>query len=243
MTKEYILSCIEKYCNLEEAEGGLAEGTFYDIIVRPLKHNNCFEGYWNYEVGATKGVLIFDKCDFVIKIPLWGEWYEEEGYYDEDGDYIVTAEEGIAGCSFNGNQVEGFIKEREWDYCETESLRFLKAKEYGLEECFAETIYAKKIKNYPIYIQPKACMFDEYVSSTKKERTEKEYEEVRSVQSAVRFYLPEEWAMDFIHYFGEQMYACLADFCEDYFVTDLHRGNLGYICGVPCLVDYASYEQ
>ena len=54
---------------------------------------------------------------------------------------------------------------------------------------------------------------------------------------------PGRWMLDFFIYFGEEMMEKFAQFCFDWNIHDLHDGNIGYHGGVPCLVDYSSYDD
>ena len=131
LTKEYILEKINKYCTLNE---DLCEGTFYEQVVSPLVDAQCFDD-WTWDSGVSKGVLIFGELDYVIKIPFYCEWFEGEGGYYDDEDNWVEDEPGCpSGYPFQGTEVEGYCHQNEWDYCETEELRYLAAVKNGMED-------------------------------------------------------------------------------------------------------------
>ena len=156
LTKEYILEKIEKYCTLNE---DLCEGTFYDQVVSPLENANCFND-WVWDSGVSKGVLIFGELDYVIKIPFYCEWFEEEGgYYDADDNWVDGDPGEPAGYAFQGVEVEGYCHQNPWDYCETEELRYLVAVKHGMEEHFAKTWCIGTVNDWPIYAQVKCCMY------------------------------------------------------------------------------------
>ena len=77
---------------------------------------------------------------------------------------------------------------------------------------------------------------------SRKNYSEQDRESARSVRDATKLFVEEEWLIDFLQYWGEECFRDLAQFCEEWFIEDLHPGNLGYVCGVPCLVDYSSYN-
>ena len=242
LTKEYILENIEKYCDLDE---DLCEGTFWSQVVEPLEAANCFDN-WTYDSGITKGVLIFGELDYVIKIPFYCEYYEGDGYYDEEENWVETCEEGPSGYPFNGVEVEGYIHENPWDYCETESFRYAVAEKNNMEEYFAKTWLIGKVGNWPVYAQARACMYrseESHTARSRKNYTNKERESARELIKRTKFYVEDEWLIDFINYWGEARTSDFIAFCDQWFIDDLHPGNLGYICGVPCLVDYSSYES
>ena len=242
LTKEYILEQLDKYCSLNET---LCEGTFYEQVVSPLEDANCFED-WVWDTGVTKGVLIFGSLDFVIKISFYCEFYEGEGgYYDEDDNWIEEEPGEPSGYAFNGVSVEGYCHENPWDYCETEEIRYKIAEKSGLAEHFAQTWSIGEVNHWPIYAQMKACMFRSesyYSTRTRKDYSQKERESVKSIKDATKFWVEDEWLIDFLNYWGQDRTMEFIKFCQDWFIDDLHSGNLGYICGVPCLVDYSSFE-
>ena len=245
LNEKFILEKIEKYCELNE---NLSSGTFYEQVVRPLENSEEFNQYdWTYDSGVSKGVLIFDDLDFVIKIPFYAEWFEEEEIdYDEENDEPIYADGYTSEYAFEGTQVEGFVKENNWDYCETETLVYEVAKRNSMEEHFAQTYLIGFAKGWPIYAQVRACMFrseESYSTRSKKNYTKEERETARKIREDERFYLDEEWLMDFIAYWGEERMLQFINFCNQWFIDDLHGGNLGYVCGVPCLVDYSSYNN
>jgi hypothetical protein len=255
LNEKFILEQIEKHCCLDE---NLCSGTFYDQVVRPLEHSEEFNQYdWTYDSGVSKGVLIFDNLNYVIKIPFYAEWYEDgdpeverddsgKTLYDSDGNTRYLCFDGcVADCPFQGTQVEGFVKENEWDYCETEVLRYEVAKRNSMEDHFAKTYYIGSALGWPIYAQVRACMFRSeasYSTRSKKNYTEEERETARKIRDEKNFYLDEEWLMDFIAFWGEERMLAFIKFCDEWFIDDLHGGNLGYVDGVPCLVDYSSFD-
>ena len=244
LSKEYILECLNKYCTFNE---DLSEGTFYDYVVSPLEDANCFED-WTYDSGCTKGVLIFGELDYVIKIPFYSSYYEEETEYNEETDeYEVICEGGTCEYSFGGVEVEGFCHDNDWDYCETESYRYIVAEKNGMAEHFAKTEYIGSVQSWPIYAQVRACMFcsqDSYDSRSKKNYSDEDRSRAQTLKQ--EHFMPEideEWVIDFISFWGEEKLREFFKFCVEWEIEDLHRGNIGYVCGVPCLIDYSSFNS
>lgn len=243
LTKEYILEQLEKYCDLD----WLSAGNYEDKIIYPLQRAGVFDKYdWTYDAGISKCVLIFDNLDYVIKIPFYAEWFEgEEIDYDEENDEPIYEDGYTADYPFEGIEVEGYVKENHWDYCETESLLYKAAEKNGVAEYFAETIHIGYAKDWPIYAQTRACMFcseDSRTTRSRKNYTDEEKETVKTIRSTTNFYLDDEWLMDFIAFWGQARLMQLIQFCNEYFIDDLHNGNIGYVCGAPCLIDYSSYD-
>ena len=242
LTKEYILEKIEKYCTLNE---DLCSGTFYSQVVSPLEDAQCFNN-WTFDSGVSKGVLIFNDLDYVIKIPFYCEYYEgEEGYYDDEDNWIEGEPGEPTGDAFSGVEVEGYCHQNEWDYCETEELRYLAAEKNNMEEHFAKTWCIGTVQDWPIYAQIKCCMYrseESYSTRSKKTYTAEDQESVRNIQDTTKVWTQEDWLIDFLHYWGRDRLIAFMQFCDQWNIDDLHGGNLGYICGVPCLVDYSSYN-
>lgn len=241
LNKEQILEKINEYCTLDE---NLCEGTFYDQVVYPLEEVGCFQD-WTYDSGVSKGVLIFDELDYVIKIPFYCEWYEGDGYYNDDDEWVQEVEEGPSEYPFSGIQVEGFVHENPWDYCETEAFRYIAAERNGVEEHFAKTWFLGNVQNWPIYAQVRACMYrseDSRTARSQRNYSDQERESAKNIKKATHFYVEDEWLMDFLAYWGQERLLAFIKFCDEWFIDDLHPGNLGYVCGVPCLVDYSSFD-
>lgn len=250
LSKEYILDCISKYCSLN----GLTEYSFEHQVVIPLQANKCFEN-WTHAAGVTKGVLIFNDLDYVIKIPFYGsDEYVESHYEDTYGNWAyptdpddekyryVESVEDI--CPFTGADCEDG-----WNYCEVETFISERAAEEGMQEHFAVTEFFGLVNNYPIYKQKRCCMFDEMRTSTKMaeydKRTPSDYETVKKAKSKLDFYdiSNDDWVLDFLIYWGEEKLKQLGEFLFKYDIGDLHSGNIGYLNGAPCIVDYSSYHS
>lgn len=254
MTKEYILECLERYCCFDM----LHQYSFEEQVVNQLKANQCFNN-WTWDTGATKGVLIFSELNFVVKIPFSGwEEYEESHYENSRGSHKwyysgthmpskwVKIEGEEKFYDFSGARC--YNNEDEWNYCQAETELAVRAKEAGLASCFAITSLLGLANGYPIYIQDRCSIFSDEESTTNKEkyknRTKADYKSLREVRERVDFWsIDDNWLLDFLIYFGEEMLRDLTNFIFDNNIEDLHNGNIGYIKGVPCLVDYSSYYE
>ena len=250
LTEKYILECLDKYCNFE----CLHQDNFFEQVVEPLAANQCFED-WTWDNGVTKGVLIFKHFDYVIKIPFQGECNYYESHYESEGGTwrydISTASR--SRYSFV-ESVEEFIDfsgaesgENDWDYCAAEKEIAQYAKQRSLEKCFAITELLGYAQEYPIYIQEKCYMFREESTTNEeryKSRTETDYASLRKVREKVKFWgINDDWVLDFLIYWGEDILQKFGQFLDEFNVEDLHCGNIGYRNGVPCLVDYSSFRE
>ena len=254
LTKQYILECLDNYCDFSE----LTEETFENKIIRPLHEHKCFEK-WGWDNGVTKGVLIFTELDFVVKIPFEGTFCFTESHYEDKNGRWRYSDEGIPTEEIgNWTKIEAndeFIQfggananNSDWNYCALEEELTQQAKLKGLELCFAATNFLGYAKDHPIYIQEKCCMFSEASSTTNKEkyknRTKEDYDSLKRVREKIDFWeVNDNWLLDFLIYWGEEILKQLCDFIYNHDIEDLHNGNIGYRNGVPCLVDYSSYHE
>ena len=248
ITKEYILNCLDKYCHFSKE---LCDNSSFADIVEPLQTANCFEaGSWTWDSGVSKLVLIFSGLNFVVKIPFVGE-EEWEEYYDEETDEYIEEKSKYCFYPFHLDCAPDRVIDRygsdNWDYCDIEADRYNLASDRGLKECFAKTEFLGWAQHYPIYIQERAVMFDSDEEKTKRTSNKEFYEldsnksKVDSLREKSKLYINSVWTLDFFFYYGEDMFEALGKFCAEVDIDDLHCGNLGYINGRPCLVDYSSY--
>ena len=267
MTKEYIIECLHKYCDFS---GELTEENFYDYIIRPLMEAECFEKKdWSYANGVTKCVLLFSGFDFVVKIPFNG--YESCGeghYYDNNGEKVSWTAAHYETRNTAGNvkfyrtrqdvywdngefefyEFHGAECEYGWDYCEVETIKYADAEAEGVEKFFAKTERVGYVGQWkhPVYIQERCVTFDDETSSESGERfhnrTEADFEKVKTLQDEVGYVsISQNWLLDAIIYYGVELVKKFLIFCENFNISDLHSGNVGYRNGAPCLLDYSSY--
>ena len=254
LTKEYILECLDKYCDF----GSLCENTFYEQIVKPLEDNQCFSN-WTYDSGVSKGVLIFQELDFVVKIPFMGndDGGYESHFEDENGEwrysYETNASKYIKDGKWEWKGGEYYFSDFcgagdfEWNYCALEAKYYKDAVAAGVERCFAKTEFLGEANDHPIYIQERCSMFGAEYHSSKREmyakRTKKDYEQVTELRHQMDFsQIDDDWMLDFLIFWGESVLKKFISFIQTQSIWDLHNGNIGYRHGVPCLVDYSSYE-
>lgn len=207
--------------------GELCEHNFYEDVVFEFKNN--YKKTFSYDQGASKGVLIFEELNIVIKIPFCGNYYEGDEYYDENLDV------------YYGNDFEYFYgadTSDSWNYCEVEKERYKMAKQDGINKCFAGVGLLTKIEGHPIYIQEFADMYDYKSTGHTKEDTESVKEMCKSNSYNC---FNEEWLSDVFNYFGKDIFNRFMMFIDDIGINDLHNGNIGYIKGRPVLVDYSGW--
>lgn len=260
---EDIFEIINKECSFVNSDAfTVAERDQY--VLEPLRSCSDLAGIdWTYDEGISKLVLIFNKLGFVIKIPYTGRYSED---YEEpcdncskwsncDCEYSCARRQNWTEysnneyCDFTGAEEcpNTYLQKKlnnEWDYCEAEKWLYEKAKEEDVEVCFAETRLLGYVDGYPIYTQPIAAIYADCYTTTRKSHTA---EEKISTQEACKkingWCFNVEWLTDFIIYFGDDMFQKFMAFIKKYGISDLHNGNVGYVSGVPVLVDYSGYND
>lgn len=252
-TPEDVFEVIKKECTFD---GVLTPDNKNDVL-DPLKDCADFaEIDWTYDDGISKLVLIFHNLDFVIKIPYTGEInsycndhcynceacspthcnncsYNDDSYEDNENTY-----QDFCNADYNNKKLD-----RVWDYCEAEMWLYQEAKKNGVEVCFAETRLLGFVDGHPIYTQPKAQIYWDYYTSTRKSHTDKERANTQEACKRIDGWcFNVDWLTDFLLAFGDEMFQNFMAFIKTYGIRDLHSANVGYVDGVPVLVDYSGYE-
>ena len=207
-------------------DGILTENDFEDKVLSNLPDDLKY----HYEYGATKLVIILPDCDFVIKIPFSGSY--QEIYQDRTDDY---EEEYV---EFENADFETC----EWDYCKTEVNRYNLAKNVGIEKYFAKTECIGMVNHYPIYIQQKAEIFAD-VKDLNSYSEEKKSSTREKCDKEDLWCFNECWLSDLLDYCGDKIFSFFMSFIKDNDFDDLHSSNIGYINGVPVLVDYSGFNE
>lgn len=195
----------------------------YDVkILKRIK-----DEYDDYEIGCTKLALFFPDYDYVIKIPFKGFLFDSG-----EGDEFYPFE-----CADDANNGD--------NYCEAEVLRYQAAKDAGLQQFFEENICIGEIQGTPIYKQalctPYSYASEVYVLSNLEER---EAVEAFCESKNLDCFNP-EWLTEVAKTCGTKVLEELLQFIEDYNISDLHNGNIGYKFKnhFPVIFDYASFED
>jgi hypothetical protein len=241
-SKEYVLECLNKYCHFNGRD--LCEQNFEDLVVCPLREAD-FEFYWAN--GVTKGVIIPLMCNFVIKIPFYGE-EDCSGYEDGLEDYEeIQARYGDDWSSrvpiFEVYPFSGAWSDEGWNYCEAEARMYKGAEEEGLEYLFAKTEKIGEVCGWPVYCQDRAEMLND-LEMGEQNPQEDSIDRARDIRDQDEAYCQASsfWIATLLEEYDEDTYWQLSEFCKKYGVSDLHDGNVGYINGVPVLVDYSSFD-
>lgn len=219
-------------CNIYEIESFLKEthwdykAGFSEDDAEEFLESIWYEGMpnYDYEVGATKLVIIPTDLDYVIKIPYNMAYFEGDCY-----DFI-----GLP---------QGFA-----NYCEYELHLYEVAHDAGWGNLFLPTEYIGNFAGLPIYIQPKAeeygKNFCDYATEASKEAIMNKRKEDR--RGFLNFLsLPFDWVaccLDILHSFDKlrQFFYFLEN---EEISRDLHRANIGFYKNKPVIIDYGGYFE
>ena len=247
------IKLMQKNCRIAE----LTEDDFYDVCYEPIKAELPFSA--STDQGVSKGVILIEGATEVIKIPFTGA-YDEDAYsdhmctYDEQQEALDRGEEIAEEDILAYPEYENFFYPFEyanspeleltehWNYCALECAIYDAATKEGLDEYFAREYFAGKIGDHPVYVQARAMMFEDSNSSST--RTEAELNRARtSRDKAVSPIHNPFWIADFVDCYGEDEFIRLNKFLHKHALRDFHDGNIGYINGIPVLVDYSSFSE
>lgn len=181
----------------------------------------------DYEIGATKLVLIPEELDYVIKIPFNGEndWFHGYGFQSFYG--------LPASCA---------------NYCEYEKELYQKAEAAGVEKMFLPLEYVGIINTIPIYIQEKASFIPLYNENSA--ATEKSKNYLIAKRKINKQYFPPklsiEWVAKVLDFLGsiEELEKFLLFIKIEEIDKDLHVHNYGFIGNnQPIIFDYGGYFE
>ena len=133
------------------------------------------------------------------------------------------------------------------DYCKMEVDIYHHAQEEGLEEVFAAEEKLGEINDFSIYYQVKAESFEYHSSSSVNSTDPQKLENAKTVIDSYQndngaYIFNKTWLADVLITFGREYLERLFNFLNQENISDLHRGNLGYIDTIPVIFDYASFD-
>ena len=207
-------------------EGGFSSSEL-EIMVGSMDYETAPD--FTYEFGATKGVIIPAKKDYVIKIPFNGD-YGLSSYWNS---FI-----------FGGGELNE-------DYCalEQELYANIEDKYPQYARFFLPNIFIDLNICYPVYLQEKVSIFNdvEYDSKFFCSRVSRTKVKTYKQGNNRALSLPTEWLGRCLEIFDGDIKE-LENFCnflrEEHLYEDLHKCNLGYNSkNEPVILDYATYRD
>lgn len=261
MDKQAILNLFKDFSFTEFSEDN-AEDLIYSLP-------ESFSFTWHS--GATKLVLIPMGADYVIKIPFCGAWADmpvEDSYEDECA-YKNTCPNYGSQCECCSQYEENYEEDYQyydfenangeghggWDYCETEVALYTISREKHVNGAFAKEYllgYGGSLHDHPIYIQQRCTTYYERHSSLAEEEKDNDKSNVDK-RSTLNDYCSShnlkvmrnniDWQYDALQFYGQKKFNRIMRFIDDYNISDLHCGNVGYLGTRPIIIDYSSFND
>ena len=237
------------YCHIIDSV--LDESMFFQTYLQaptylelPWSFDNC-----TYHSGATRGCFVDEDYDYVVKFDIEGDELYASACAREAHIYqmakVNNLENYLCEVEYLGTYrrtIKWYDIDRMWDFMP-----------YGFdgysEEDFDKVaLDAAEALGAPEHIEIaldlygyRRASFTEratYVASDYEMTTAKKYKGIsplteRHVNVLARF----------IHDYDEMEAKRFSDFLSEYYVNDIHNGNIGYIDGHVCLIDYAGYHD
>lgn len=269
MTAEQVLTMMQNVLQDITIEN-LREETLDDCISTPLYRafaENKFPSH-SIECGSTKAVILVQGESFVLKIPF-GEYYSEDSFDDRVAN--IAAENNFArneayewvceNCddeefcyefemAHNNRLSHDIMQKYEClltgaDYCALESCYYEEALRRNLGDYFAAEEFVGYLQNFPVYKQQRVVPFYEHHDlSIRKRKYEERQKSTRARCEELHCWCFDEiWIADFFDIYGENEFIRLTDFLEEFEIGDIRRANIGYLDGLPILLDYAGYNE
>ena len=153
--------------------------------------------------------------------------YDETHYCDN-----ITLASGVTRLAIIDDNYDWIVKiDIEDNYCDWEEELYNRARYKGIEDMFAACFFIGRYMDWNLYAYEKAdCSYHAYDIA----------DEDRYSGSPLSARNP-SIAADMLKMWGQEKFDLLTNFCIDNRISDLHCGNVGYICGKLVLTDYAGY--
>lgn len=200
----------------------------------------------NIHFGATRGCIVDDYYDYVVKFDITGE-YMGSSCCDRECEIYARAKElnldnYFAEVEFLGFYTrtimfyDAFSIARNMDDCYYYDKNF--DEEFIKYEDRFGDIHPITI-SIPLYGYRKASA---HWDSCSREESKKYEQTVKSISSPM-YERNLSVAVDFVREYGVEAYYTLTDFMYEEDINDLHGGNIGDIDGKMCFIDYSGFHE
>lgn len=227
----YNIKDIEKYIQYftyEESFTSEDADTFEEELERNLLNEDFY-----CEAGATKFVIIPENLDYVIKIPFNGQY---DWDWNDDYTFVPFEQGGKDGYDYLDLEL-GILE----DWKEKELTR----DDILITQFLLPVEKVSMINGFSIYIQKKAISYTDLYEDGKKVPVSKEIQEkVTEISKREGFFpsLPIDWLASCYNELKDEIKMMKFLRSIDY-ISDLHRGNIGYCGNTPVVIDYAGYYE
>lgn len=192
--------------------------------------------------GVSKGVLIPENRDYVIKVPFDGEGWEIKEVYDEEKEEYTECFEDTFTYFKNANEKYYFLSN--WNYCELELFIYNNAVAKNLTKFFPETEKIGKIGGRPIYIQQRVTEIWAWSDIKSSISKQEQIDTINTLTShnCKKSNLPYDFSAFVLTTYGLDEYSRLDDFLYQNQINDLHSSNLGILNDKPVIIDFSGYN-
>ena len=213
--------------------------------------NSLYSNSTSLRFGATRGCLIDDTYDWVVKFDL--DEAAEHGACDDEVNFYDHAAQ---------NHLERYFAQPVYLGCYSKTLKFYNWCDiYEIFEdgspFFDETWFVDKLQeaidNYdltkteititlPLYAYPRAERYDFYQHNFEASQNQKTLEKVSDSNSPL---IERNSRIGFIfaEKYGEEEFFRLSEFLEEMHIDDLHASNVMEINGELVITDYSGYRD
>ena len=190
-----------------------------------------------FSCGATRGCIISNECDEVIKFTF------EDGNECENelNTYAAAKREGLAFCFVPCRYIGTYERDvwvlENWDEAAEQTSFSSDPDEWDSVVEDEENVVRKHIY-LPLYAYSKIDADDGDLYCDELSPEERNF--CRNTESPLteRSY---KVGTEFLREYGKDLFMKLSQFCHDWEVNDLHSGNVGYLNGHVVILDYAGY--
>ena len=185
-----------------------------------------------FELGCSKIVFGFMGLgDYVVKLPLFGQWTEE--YNKETDDFDIIFDE-YKNASSNDEPN---------DYCRKESEVYELLQKNGLADLAFGTYFLFSVDGVPVYMSEMCVNCGLTASKCFPFVSEESYKKGHQKSMDSGYIMYDDMISVFIEQYGENMTDRLLEFISKYGIRDFHNGNVGYdSTGRIRMIDYSGFD-
>lgn len=218
----------------------------------PFSRDSDYNNYVTKEVklacGASRGTLISDNCDWVVKFPLTFECSNGIDYCEKEIQIYNEAKNwGLADYFAEVHFLGTYKKKIEfWNSWEIERYFNLFYEENEWEQKLHELIKEKKLRKrhtiyieIPLYAYRKAKKY----SAAKMWQLSREDEKFAKSSNSPLAKSSLGVAVAFRDWYGLNVFEELSEFARTFNINDLHSGNIGIIEDRLTFIDYAGFFE
>lgn len=196
--------------------------------------------------GMTKFVVVDESSSKVVKVPLWGGYYDvwddETEEYTDDREYVEY--------EYANDREPADDHSARWNYIENEIRKYEEIEEDGFAEFFPKVEFYKMSKNgLPIYLQDRVLPFKVDYEKVRNSKSYKIAEEISQTINKKRRYarVNEYFISACVDFYGKEKTQRFIEYItldKPELGRDLHSNNIGFtIDGHPIILDWAGFRE